>query len=78
MGLLPSQRLAHYWTLLGVVLIKQYYLNGKWYTPNALSEISGIPAHTIRDRIRRGYSVEEAVKPIATHDSVREFSESSW
>lgn len=56
----------------------QYHLNGKWYTPNTLSEISGIPAHTIRDRLRRGYSVEEAVKPIATHDSIREFSESSW
>ena len=40
----------------------KYELRGKWYTPNELSEICGIPAHTIRDRLRRGYTVEEAVK----------------
>lgn len=56
----------------------RYELNGNWYTPNELSEISGIPAHTIRDRLRRGYSVEEAVKLVATQDSVKEFTESSW
>lgn len=56
----------------------KHFYNGGWYTPNQLSELSGIPAHTIRDRLRRGYSVEEAVKPIATHDSVKEFSDSSW
>ena len=56
----------------------RYELNGKWYTPNELSEICGIPAHTIRDRLRRGYPVEEAVKVIATQNSVREFAESSW
>ena len=56
----------------------RYELKGLWYTPNQLSELSGIPAHTIRDRLRRGYSVEEAVKMVATQDSVKEFSESSW
>lgn len=56
----------------------RYELNGKWYTLNQLSEISGIPPHTIRDRLRRGYSVEEAVKVVATQDSVKEFGESSW
>jgi len=56
----------------------RYELNGKWYTPNELSEISGIAAHTIRDRLRRGYPVEEAVKVVATQTSVREFAESSW
>lgn len=56
----------------------KYHLNGKWYTPNELSELCGIPAHTIRDRLRRGFSVEEAVKPVATKDSVKEFSEASW
>ena len=56
----------------------QYKLNDSWYTPNELSEISGIPPHTIRDRLRRGYEVEEAIKPIATHESVREFCESSY
>mgnify|MGYP002512933933 CR=1 FL=1 len=49
----------------------------KWYTPNELSELSGIPAHTIRDRLRRGFSVEEAVKPVATKDSVKEFGAAS-
>lgn len=56
----------------------RYELKGSWYTPNQLSELSGIPAHTIRDRLRRGYSVEEAVKVVATQNSVREFGESSW
>lgn len=56
----------------------RYELNGKWYTPNELAEISGISAHTIRDRLRRGYSVEESVKVLATHNSVLEFGESSW
>ena len=56
----------------------RYELNGKWYTPDELSEISGIKAHTIRDRLRRGYSVEEAVRVAATLDSVKEFGESSW
>ena len=56
----------------------KYELKGKWYTPNELSEISGIQAHTIRDRLRRGFSVEEAVKPVATHESVLEFSEASY
>ena len=56
----------------------RYELNGKWYTPNELSEISGIPPHTIRDRLRRGYPVEEAIKVLATQNSVKEFGESSW
>ena len=56
----------------------RHELNGKWYTPNELSEMSGIPPHTIRDRLRRGYTVEEAVKLSPTQSSVRAFCESSW
>ena len=56
----------------------RYELNGNWYTPDELSELSGIKPHTIRDRLRRGYSVEEAVRVVATQDSVKEFTESSW
>lgn len=56
----------------------KYELNGQWYTPNELSEISGIPPHTIRDRLRRGYSVEETVKMMPIRDSIRAFSEASW
>lgn len=55
----------------------RYEYNGKWYTPNELSEISGIPPNTIRDRMRRGYSVDEAIKITALHDSVKEFGRAS-
>ena len=54
------------------------FYKGNWYTAKELADKSGIPAHTVRDRLRRGFSVEEAVKPIATHDSIKEFCESSW
>lgn len=56
----------------------RHELKGNWYTPDELSELSGIPAHTIRDRLRRGYSVEEAVKVTATKDSIKDFAEASW
>lgn len=56
----------------------KHFYRGNWYTANELAIKSGIPAHTVRDRLRRGFSVEEAVKPIATHDSVKEFGDSSW
>ena len=56
----------------------RYELNGNWYTVNELSEISGIKPHTIRDRLRRGYPVEEAIRVAATQASVKEFTESSW
>lgn len=56
----------------------RYDFNGKWYTPTELSEISGVKAHTIRDRLRRGYSVEEAIKVTAINDSVKEFTAASW
>lgn len=57
----------------------KYEYKGQWYSPKELAELSGVAAHTIRDRLRRGYSVEEAVKVVATQDSVKEFYEaSSW
>lgn len=55
----------------------RYHFKDSWYTPDELSELSGIPSHTIRDRLRRGYSVEESIKVIPTHESVREFSNAS-
>lgn len=57
----------------GMTLMAKYEVNGNWYSVAELSERSGIPPHTIRDRLRRGYTVEEAVKPVATHESVKEF-----
>ena len=56
----------------------RYELDGKWYTPNELSEMCGFQPHTIRDRLRRGYSVEEAIRLSPTQNSVKEFGESSW
>ena len=56
----------------------RYALGELYYTPKELEEISGVKAHTIRDRLRRGYSVEEAIKVTATKDSVKEFCEASW
>lgn len=58
--------------------MNRYCLNDCWYTPNELAEISGLDAHTLRDRIRRGYSVEEAIKPMPMHTSVREFADASY
>ena len=58
--------------------MNRYYLKDAWYTPNELSEMSGVAPHTIRDRLRRGYSVEEAIKDIPTHTSVKEFVEASY
>lgn len=62
----------------GVSYVKRYELNGKWYTIKELSDISGLLAHTIRDRLRRGYTVEEAIKIMATDDSIKEFCEASY
>jgi hypothetical protein len=55
-----------------------YNYNGTAYTVNQLSEMSGIAPATIRDRIRRGYSVEQAIKMTAANDSVEQFNQASW
>ena len=56
----------------------RYEYKGNWYTPNELSEMSGIKSHTIRDRLRRGYTIDEAIKLTPVHESVRAFSEASY
>ena len=56
----------------------RHEFNGSWYTPNELSEMSGIAAHTIRDRLRRGYPVEEAIKMLPVQESIKEFGEASY
>ena len=58
--------------------MKHFNFKGKMCTVNELSEMSGIAPHTLRDRLRRGYTVEEAVKMTATHDSIKEFAAASW
>ena len=55
-----------------------YEYKGQSYTVNQLSEISGIAPHTLRDRFRRGYTVEEAIKQQPINDSVKLFCEASW
>lgn len=56
----------------------RYELNGDWYNIKELSEKSGVLPHTIRDRLRRGYTVEEAVRLSPVHDCVKEFCNASW
>ena len=55
----------------------KHLYEGKMYTIEELSFMSGIEKATIRDRIRRGYSVEEAIQMSPIHESVREFCYSS-
>ena len=57
--------------------MNRYEIKGQWYTVKELSEMSGLLQHTIRDRIRRGYSVEQAISTIPTNDTVKEFCDAS-
>lgn len=58
--------------------MKRYEYNGRMCTINELSELSGIIPHTLRDRLRRGYSIEQAIKPTPTNESVESFCNDSW
>lgn len=58
------------------MLLLEY--RGEHYTVEELSELSGIKPATIRDRLRRGYSVEEAMQDFPTHESVKAFTHASW
>lgn len=55
-----------------------YPLKDALYSIQDLSAMSGIEEHTIRDRLRRGYSVESAIKHELVHESVEEFADASW
>lgn len=57
--------------------MSKYLYQDRWHTIQELSDMSGIKCHTIRDRLRRGYPVEEAVKMTVTHESVKEFCDAS-
>jgi hypothetical protein len=43
-----------------------------------LAEMSGIKAATIRDRLRRGYTIEQSVKLVLVDESIEMFNEASW
>ena len=62
----------------GVFTMKQLEYKGEIYTINELSEMSGISGASLRDRLRRGFTVEEAVQIVATDESVKEFCDASW
>lgn len=48
------------------------------HTINELSDMSGIPTATLRDRLRRGYTIEEAMSPHPIFNSVKQFCDESW
>lgn len=58
--------------------MNRYFYNGQMLTIKELSEMSGIRRHTLRDRLRRGYSVEQAVQQMPTNDSVEQFCNASF
>lgn len=58
--------------------MKKYLYNQELYSIKELSEMSGITEYTIRERLRRGYPIEECVQAIPTQESVKEFCEVSW
>ena len=59
-------------------MAQRHLLNGNLYTIKELAGISGIKEATIRDRLRRGYPIEQAIKITATNESVEQFCEASW
>ena len=58
--------------------MNMYEYKGRMYSANELSEMSGIAVATIRSRLRKGYSVSEAVQLTPTNESVLEFNDASW
>lgn len=58
--------------------MNRYMYKGREYTVNELAEMSGIAHATIRSRIRKGYTIEQAISLVPIDDSVREFCGTSW
>ena len=58
--------------------MNRYVYKDRMYTIKELSEMSGIEAHTLRDRIRRGFPIEQAIRPIPVHESVEYFCVASY
>lgn len=52
--------------------------NGQMYTIKELSKMSGIEEHTIRDRLRRGYTISQAIQVSPIDTSVIEFNNASY
>ena len=58
--------------------MNKYEYKGVEYTINELSEMSGIQPATLRQRLRSGYDLTNALKEKPIHTSVELFSEASW
>lgn len=56
----------------------RYLYKGSLHSVQDLERLSGIDSATIRDRLRRGYSVEAAVKHELVHESIEQFNQASW
>ena len=56
----------------------RYPYRGQVMTIQELSDMSGVRPHTLRDRLRRGFTVEQAVRPVPVHESVEHFCEASY
>ena len=59
--------------------MKRYEYRGMHLTINELADMFGVPQHTLRDRLRRGYSVEQATALTPLTDSIQDFvAHSMW
>ena len=56
----------------------KYEYKGSWYTTNELATMSGVRPHTLRDRLRRGFAVEEAIKISPVQECVKDFCDASY
>lgn len=55
-----------------------YQYNNNWYTIKELADMSGVKAATIRDRLRRGYTIDQSVKQVLVDESIEMFNDASW
>ena len=58
--------------------MNRYAYRDQMLTINELSEMSGVKPHTLRDRLRRGFTVEQAVRPVPVQESVEQFFDASY
>lgn len=58
--------------------MNRYAYKGQGLTITELAEMSGLKPHTLRDRLRRGFTIEQAVRPSPIHESVEHFCEASF
>ena len=57
--------------------MKHYEYKGQWYSVNELSELCGVAPSTIRNRLRKGYDIYNAMKIVPVNEGVEQFCGSS-